>query len=163
MLKKQYTDTILKSSKIIIDTREKENKHIIDYFESKKIKYEVKKLEYGDYAIAIEENGETYILDFRIERKASLEELSGNFTNDRVRIEEEFWRGSSEMQVVIESNSISNIINHKYRTEYNEKSFLASLLAFESKYDISFVFVEKEHTGEYIYKKLYYELRGEMK
>ena len=44
---------ILKELVILIDTREKSNKHIIKWFEEKKIKYKVQKLDYGDYSAYI--------------------------------------------------------------------------------------------------------------
>jgi hypothetical protein len=48
-MKYKYTDpeikTLISSIVMLIDTREQENKHIIDYFESKKISFETKKLD----------------------------------------------------------------------------------------------------------------------
>jgi hypothetical protein len=41
---------------IIVDTREQKNKHVIDFFDKKKIPYKVKKLDEGDYGIKINKN-----------------------------------------------------------------------------------------------------------
>lgn len=46
---------------MLIDTREQENKHIIDYFESKNSPYEMKKLDYGDYSAYLPKNEELCI------------------------------------------------------------------------------------------------------
>ena len=44
---------------IVVDTREQVNQHIISYFDKKKIKYTVRKLDQGDYSCYIESNEET--------------------------------------------------------------------------------------------------------
>ena len=97
----KYTDKqqeeLLSSITIIVDTREKENKNIIDYFEKKKIRYNKKTLDYGDYSFFLPQNIELSIprdlyfdKKIAIERKMSLEELSGNFSQHRDRSEKEF-------------------------------------------------------------------------
>ena len=55
-------------------------------------------MSFGDYGLLVLKNEEygimhDLLLDYAVERKGSLEELSGNFTNDRDRIKYEFWRG----------------------------------------------------------------------
>ena len=40
---------LIKQMIVLIDTREKKNSHILDYFRKQKIAYQVEKLEYGDY------------------------------------------------------------------------------------------------------------------
>ena len=110
-----YTDkeikAILDSLIIIIDTRENENKHIIDYFEKKKISYEIRKLDTGDYGFAIPAlpdlniNRKQYFFNAAIiERKAGLDELVNNFTADRQRIETELIRSRliKNFKIVIE-------------------------------------------------------------
>ncbi len=173
MLKHNFTqyqlDThILNNICILVDTRENANQHILTYFDKKKIEYRQQKLEYGDYTLLLKANPEygimhDLVLDFAVERKGSLEELSGNFTNDRVRIEEEFWRGNNKMALVIENTSIDNIISHTYTTNYNEKSFLATLISFYHRYGIQFTFTEKSNSGLIIFALLFYKLREEMK
>lgn len=38
---------------ILVDSREKKNSHILDYFRKQKIAYQVEKLEYNDYSFMI--------------------------------------------------------------------------------------------------------------
>ena len=38
---------------VLVDSREKKNSHILDYFRKQKIAYQVEKLEYGDYSFMI--------------------------------------------------------------------------------------------------------------
>ena len=98
--KYKYTDKemeeLISSITILIDTREKVNSHITDYFDRKGISYKKKALDYGDYSFMIPANEKLSIprdLYFNttcvIERKASLEEISNNLTKERDRFEKE--------------------------------------------------------------------------
>lgn len=44
---------LTKQMVILVDSREKKNSHILDYFKKQKIAYQVEKLEYGDYSFMI--------------------------------------------------------------------------------------------------------------
>ena len=44
---------LIKQMIVLIDTREKKNSHILDYFRKQKIAYQVEKLEYNDYSFMI--------------------------------------------------------------------------------------------------------------
>lgn len=59
--------------------------------------------------------------------------------------------------------SFEDIIFHNYDTEYNEKSFIASLLAFKYRYDIDINFIEKKCAGFFIHKQLYYYVYEQIK
>jgi len=158
---------ILDSAVILIDTREKENQHIIDWLEKTKTPYEVKKLDYADYAMKIPKN-ETFgimydmLCEYVVERKASLEEISGNLTEDRTRIEEELWRGLGHIDIVIENGSVDDIYQAKYRTKYDHKAFIATLLSFQRRYGMRFHFVSKLNSPKYIYALLKYGAREEL-
>lgn len=64
--KYKYTDKemeeLISSMVILIDTREKANSHITDYFERKGIAYKKKALDYGDYSFMIPSNEKLGIL-----------------------------------------------------------------------------------------------------
>ncbi len=91
---------LTKSMVVLVDSREKKNTHILDYFRKQKIAYQVEKLEYGDYSFMVPAAvaGEDIFFhrDCVVERKASLEELSGNLTGERERFEKEFLKGQRE-------------------------------------------------------------------
>lgn len=170
----RYTDAelkkLLESLEIVIDTREQENSHIVDYLEKKKVAYRVEKLEHGDYTAMLPANPELGIYRdmylsnvLSIERKGSLEELSGNFTKDRSRIESEFLRSKGRMILLIEGASYDDILNHRYKTQYDPKSFVATIKAFESRYRIETAFTSKKSAGNYIYHSLYYQTRESLK
>ena len=164
---KDTVDKILKYIIILVDTREQKIQHILDWFDEKEIKYRIETLPYCDYALAITPNdilknqNELYLNHlFTIERKASLEELSGNFTKGRKRIEAEFERAKGKIFLMIENAIFDDIINHNYKTKFKPNSYIATLKTFEARYGISTNFVQDEDkVGEFIYKTLIYQAR----
>jgi ERCC4-type nuclease len=164
---------ILKGITIIVDTRENENLHITDYFNAKGLNYMERKLEYGDYSFlspSIPELGfeESFSMEFRIaiERKHDLTELSGNLAQSRDRFERELERAQSDrakLILMVEGGSWDRIIEHKYRTDLNEKSYLASLFTFIHRYNIDIQFIPVKYAGMFIYSQFYYFLRQELK
>ena len=44
---------LTKQMVILVDSREKKNSHILDYFRKQKISFQTEKLEYGDYSFMI--------------------------------------------------------------------------------------------------------------
>jgi len=170
----RYTDTemrkLLRSLTVVVDTREQNNKHITDYFTARRILHVSQKLDYGDYACFLPANAEfglvrdTYI-DCFVERKGSLEELSGNFCNDRTRFESELLRAKDKRLILMieEQAGLEKIIGHKYQTEYNEKSFLASLFTFAHRHGVDVHFIDKKYAGLFIYYQMYYAAREILK
>jgi hypothetical protein len=163
-------DEILNSIIVLIDSREKENIHITDYLDKKKITYKEMVLDRGDYSFYIPKNHELgisrdlYFNDIvTIERKGSLEELSGNFCNGRARIEEEFTRKKGKMYLMVENAVYEDIIKHNYNTQYKPVSFVATLDTFEARYNINTSFVSKAAEGNFIYHKFKYHLREYLK
>lgn len=168
----KYTDKqkteLLKSITILIDTREKENKHIVEYLDKKNIAHKSKALEQGDYSFFLPTNEELSIprdlyfdKDIVIERKASLEELSGNFAQNRDRFEKELSTYKGQMHLVIEGADYHDIYNGNYKTQYNSKSYLGSLHSFSNKYSFPFMFMkDNSYTAIYIYYTFHYYLKN---
>lgn len=175
MLRTMFSDYtiekyILKKAIVLVDTREKENgnPHILEWFRKKEIPFEERQLPFGDYGLYIPKNpeygiGEDLLLDYTVERKGSLEELSGNFTADRTRLENEFIRCEGKMDLVVEGGSLSKILSGQYNTKYDRHAYLAGLFTFHHRYGIGINFVEKEFSPQVIYALLYYRLRNEIK
>ena len=164
----KYTETeiknILKEAIIVIDTREQKCSHITEYFDKHKINYCYEKLDFGDYTMKVKwPNIERYFYlqnKCTIERKANLNELSGNFTQARERIEKEFLRGKGAIYLLIEEALYEDIPMHNYDTKYNPKAFMATLKAFESRYDLHIHYQKNiNFSGDFIYKTLIYNLR----
>lgn len=167
----KYTDSeikqLLNSIIILIDSREKDNKHILEYLFKKNVKYKTQALSFGDYSYMLPENKKLGIErdiyfnhNIIIERKASLEELSNNLAQNRERFENEFLRANkSKKYLVIESGSFSDLVNHNYNTMLGVKAFIASLMTFNQRYDLDINFIDKQYSGQYIYGLFYYHLR----
>lgn len=175
-LQYKFTDTELKkilaeNMVIIVDTREQQNRHILDYFDKENIKYITKKLDSGDYSIKINANTELgflrdIYLPIAIEKKNSVDELASSF-KDRSRFEAEFIRAKGNntkiVMLVEEANGFENITKGNYRSQYDSKAFLASLATWEHRYNFSTVFLDKVLSGRFIYNTLKYFLYEQLK
>ena len=171
--KYKYTDSeekeLLDSIVILVDTREKVNSHIIDYFDKHHIAYKKKALKNGEYSFYIPENEklgifrDTYFHDeIFVERKASLEELSGNLSTKRADFEEELAVAKAHKKyLLIENANYEDIVNGKYNTQYNKKSYLGSIHSFNHKYDLEIVFMPNNtYSPIFIYGVMQYYLRN---
>jgi len=154
---------------ILIDTRERENKHITSYFDKKGISYKSKKLDYGDYAAYLPVNKALGILrgiyfPAAIERKNSVDELASTI-KERTRFENELIRAQhSPFVLIIEDESgYEKIIKGDYKSQYNSKALLGSLKSFEARYGFQTVFIAPNTAGNYIYYHLYYMVRDTLK
>lgn len=172
----KYTEAeqkeLLNSMVILVDTREKKNSHITDYFDEHKIKYERKALSCGDYSFYIEANEALSIprpiyfdKAIFVERKANLEELSNNLTTGRARFEEEFATSTaSKKYLLIENAQYSDIIEGNYDSKYNSKGYLGSLHSFNHKFDLELFFMpDNKYTAIYILGVFQYFLKSLIK
>lgn len=162
---------------ILYDTREQENKHILDYFNSKKIKYKRQKIDEGDYTAIITARPEMGIhrdLYFRVgvERKNSVDELAGNLsekadTRDDIRFERELIRAKAKkikMFLIIEEfNGMQIIRDGAYRSNYGSKAFIGKLSSLQVNYLNGTIFAKSIDTGYEIYRILYYSIRDFLK
>lgn len=161
---------IINSMVILIDTRDKQISHIIMYLKHNNINYERYTLEFADYSFKIPKNIDLgieedlyFYNEIAIERKASAEEISNNFSNCRDRFKREFEKGNNKIRVMIENTTYSDISNHNYDTKFSEKSFIGSLHSFQESYNAPFIFIDKNHSGEYIYNTFKYYLRNKLR
>ena len=170
--KYKYTDKeldeLIKSLTILVDTREKSNQHLLDYWDSKGIFHKKKALDYGDYSFMIPANEKLSIprdLYFNttcvIERKASLEEISNNLTKERDRFEKELCLAPKTKVLLIENASYEDIATGNYDTKYNRKSFIASIHSFWFKYNIPVMFMpNNQYSGLFIREYFEYFLKN---
>lgn len=166
-------DELVKSMVILVDTREHDgkNEHILQYFDKAGIAYKKKKLDYGDYSFLLKANPDLSIprdLDFSskiiVERKANLEELSGNLTQDKARIEKELALAPKTKVIVIENGLYSDLISGNYDTKYNNKAFWASFHSLWHKYNVPIMFMpDPNYTGFFIRGYFQYWLKNYMK
>lgn len=157
--------------KILIDTREKDNKHIVDKMLTNNIKVDNKALVIGDYRIATTEG---YIPPVTIERKGSLDELIGNLL-DKDKDDEGNNRFIRELNRAKESNTkvilliedidyYVKILTGTYRSNANPKAIRGMIMSLEAKYpNLSIVGIDKATSASYIHTTLYYHLRQKLK
>jgi hypothetical protein len=157
---------ILKDMVIVHDTREKKNQHIINYFLLEGIKNKKVKLDTGDYS-CIFPNYPELGLDYKflIERKGSLSELAGNFTQGRARFVREFERVEDwqKIHMVVESATWRKLFNGTYHSNFHPNSYKASVFIWNIRYNCPIWFCEKKESPEIIHKILHYEVSEYLK
>lgn len=156
----------IKGMRIIVDSREQENRHILDYFDAKKIPYSVRALDYGDYSCEIELSPndfhesepakpkvvslEKYIV---IERKHSIDEIAGNMkqdkdasANDSRRFEREMHRAKSDgcnMVLMLENFSFDRVFKGadegRYRSQMPPSVIVSNINTFVARYDLHLI------------------------
>jgi hypothetical protein len=126
-------------------------------------------MDFGDYSFFIPANEKLsiprdyyYTNNICIERKGSLDELVGNFSEDRDRIEDEFLRHRGKMFLLIEGSSYKDIYEGNYRSKYSSKSLVGTLHSFSDRYNVPYIFIDKEYSARYIYFTFYYYLRNQL-
>lgn len=153
----------MKKLTIIIDSREQENQHLVNYFDSKKIPYKVRKIDTGDYSAMIDDRTLEY--QCVVEKKNSLDEIVGNFTANRERFEREFLRAKAngiKVFLIIENASWDDVFLGNYRSKFPPKSLLASLLSWQVRFNVTIIFCESQNTGKLIHGILWYYAREEL-
>lgn len=157
--------------KITVDTREKDNKHIVDKFTTNNIDIDNKAMLIGDYGI---ESG-TYVLPVVIERKGSLDELIGNLldrekdVNGCNRFIRELNRAKENNTKVIllveDKDYYYKLLTGDYRSNVNPKAIKGMIMSLEAKYNgiLSIVGIDKKVSASYIHTTLYYHLRQHIK
>ena len=161
----------LKEFVLVIDSQEKENSHIIDFLHENNVFYIKRHLSFGDYSF--EYMGLSFENAIAIERKNSLEELSGNLFKWKDRFENEHMRSKgARFHWMIESGSVTNIYDAAYEAHYNKKgelvkadanAFIGKVLAMQSRYNFQIDFVNEKYIGKHIMNVFFYYLRNVMK
>lgn len=178
----RFTETevnkLLKENlKVLYDTREQQNSHILEYFDRNKIPYKKQKIDEGDYTAIITKCPEKGIyrdiyFPVAVERKNSIDELAGNLaeetdTHDDIRLIRELQRAKTKgikIYLIIEDkNGMENIKKGNYRSLYKPKAFLGRLSSIQDLYLYDTIFTENKNTGFEIYRKLYYSVRNFLK
>ena len=126
---------------ILVDSRE-QNPYTFD------CPTEVIGLSVGDYSIKGLEN---YI---SIEKK-ELNDLIACLSKDRPRFERELYKGKSlEYMALVIEGSLSDIVNHNYKSEMQPKAAIQSLLAFSIRYRLPIFFCESREYGQRVTESL---------
>jgi len=156
---------------VLVDSREKNNAHILEYFTKQCIVYRVEKLEFGDYTFMIPASAAGtdifFHRDIVIERKGSLEELSGNLAQHRAQFETEFLKagnnGCKIYLMVEDPDGYSGIISHKYNTQLAPAAYMASLKTWEVRFGCNVQFINSQYAGYFIASTFQYFCRELLK
>ncbi len=156
---------ILDNLTILIDTREQNNQHIIDFFDKKGINYKVMKLDFGDYSCMLPAGTvdkfttDIYFTnDFVIERKNSIDELAGNLKEDAARLKKELAHLNMYqiryLVYVEDANFEENLRTGNYRSAYDPYTLMRRIYCLESEYNTAFIGLNKNVMGSKIANKM---------
>ena len=157
---------ILNSMVVIVDSREQNNQHILDFFNKKSIPYKVIKNDYGDYTAMIPKgtiNAFTcdiyFDRDIAIERKNSIDEIAGNLKDEAYRLKKELAHMNmydiKYFFFVEDKDFHFNLRNGNYRSQYDPFTLMQRIKKMiEAEYNTVVVPVDKQVMGSEIYYTL---------
>lgn len=152
--------TALESMAILVDTREQDTPRLRARLFQMGVPYERQKLDFGDYSVKC--NCLSLSDSVCIERKMSIDELCECFGRSRPRFEREFERAKSSgstMYLLVENASWEDIYAGRYRSKMKPQSLVASICAWEARYNCKVIFCKPETTGLLIRDTLKRELK----
>lgn len=164
------TSDLLTTFEVLIDTREQPTPRAKNRYKSFGVGYSRGTLSYGDYCGNITLPGGSKLYDTSktikakcvVERKMNLDELAGCFTRGRDRFKREFERAaenSARVFLLCEDGSIEKILKHDYRSRFNPKAFLASIIAWNIRYNMQLIFCSQLTSGMMIKEILYRDMK----
>lgn len=168
----RYTDKemkkILDNMVVIVDSREQNNSHIIDFFNKKNIPYKTIKNDFGDYTAMLPAGTLTgftsdiyFDRDIAIERKNSIDEIAGNLKEDAARIKKELAHMNKYdikyFFFVEDKNFHENLRNGNFRSQYDPFTLMQRIKkGIEAEYNTVIVPMDKKFIGS----EIYYTLQG---
>ena len=150
---------------ILVDSREKPTVEAKKRWESFGVPYRIHGLRSGDYtAEVVLPNGEAFSLEniCVIERKMSIDEICGNFCQNRARFMREFERikeAGAKAYIVVEEASWEAIYNHRYNSKMAPQALVASLTAWMARYNAHIIFCRAETFPKLCREILYREAK----
>lgn len=166
----RYTDKemkkILDNMVVIVDSREQNNQHIIEFFNKKNIPYKTIKNDFGDYTAMIPAGtidmftSDIYFdRDIAIERKNSIDEIASNLKEDAARIKKELAHMNKYdikyFFFVEDKNFHENLRNGNYRSQYDPFTLMQRIKkGIEAEYNTVIVPIDKKCIGSEIYYTL---------
>ena len=149
---------------ILIDSREKQFKHITDELDRLQIAWKIQKLSWGDYSFEID--GVSYEKRVVVERKGSLSELIGNFTKGSKRFRNEFERAKGCCIVLMVESSQEQLDRGDYRSEMHPSDLNRFIKTWSNKYMFKVVFTDRDKATDTvlnIFRQFLIKERGMLK
>lgn len=150
---------------IICDSREKPTAEAKKRWGNFGVPYVIEPLKSADYTARFRlHNGEWFSLESYavIERKSGIDELCGNFCQNRARFIREFERikeAGAKAYIVIEGASWEAIYNHRYHSQMAPQALIASLTAWMARYNAHIIFCRAETFPKLCREILYREAK----
>lgn len=166
----KFTDKEMKkaldSMVVIVDTREQNNQHILEFFKKKNIPYKVVKNDFGDYTAMIPKGTINQFTcdiyfdrDIAIERKNSIDEIAGNLKDDAARLKKELAHMNKYdikyFFFVEDKDYHANLRNGNFRSQYDPFTLMQRIKkGIEAEYDTVIVPIDKQCIASEIYYTL---------
>ena len=158
-------ENVLKTMVILIDNREQDTERSRARYEQFGCPYEKTTIKTGDYSAKFQlADGDWLDMSnmISIERKMNLDEICMCFGAERRRFIKEFERlkeNNVRMWLLIENSTFKKAYKGDYRSQYRPQSLIASLLAWQARYNCRIVMCDESVSGKLIHDILYYEGR----
>ena len=155
----------LQSMVILVDNREQDTPRARARYEQFGVPFERKTIQTGDYSAKfLLPDGTWYDMsdDITVERKMNLDELCLCFGAERKRFIKEFERlkeSNIRMWLLLENSTFKKAYAGSYRSQFRPESLIASMLAFQARYNTRLVMCDESLSGKLIHDILYYEGR----
>lgn len=156
----------LSTMTIICDSREHATAEAKKRWESFGVPYVIEPLKSADYTARFRlPNGEWFSLENHavIERKSGIDELCGNFCQNRARFIREFERikeAGAKAYIIVEGGaSWEAIYNHRYHSKMSPQALVASLTAWMARYNAHIIFCRAETFHKLCREILYREAK----
>ena len=156
----------LDSMVLLVDSREKPTAEAKKRWESFGVPYVIEPLKSADYTARFRlPNGEWFSLENHavIERKSGIDELCGNFCQNRARFIREFERikeAGAKAYIIVEGGaSWEAIYNHRYHSQMAPQALVASLTAWMARYNAHIIFCRAETFPKLCREILYREAK----
>ncbi len=158
----------LKSMVVLVDTREQDTPALHLRLKRMGCPFERKKLSFGDYSAKCRVSEDEW-LDISdkvtVERKMSFDELCNCYCKGRERFVKEFERAKeagAKIYLMIENASWEKAYSGAYRSKMEAKALVASLTAWQVRYNCQIIFCDPATSGALIHEFLYRELKQKL-
>lgn len=159
-------EAALDSLTILVDTREQDTARSRRRLRAMGAPVLRAALDYGDYAaqITLPDGRKAPNMAGKIqpkcviERKMDLDELAMCFTRGRARFQREMERAraaGATVWLVVENGNWERLLAGRYRSRFQPKAFLASLMAWAVRYDLQILFCD-ELTAPILIREILY-------
>lgn len=166
---KREQQRIIESFRVIVDTREQSTRRSEQRYKAIGVELERGVLDFGDYTYNLTlPSGPLHDISERIkpmtviERKQNLDELAMCFTRGRDRFQREFERAAAigaKVYLLTENASMDMILSGQYRSRFQPRAFLSSILSWADKYGMIPIFCDMRTSGNLIREILFRDMR----